>query len=172
LSNPKPDKALESHILWNQRKLVAAIQVSPEDIAKGGNERREAFRKAIATGVKKAKECLGAVGMTETQISVVVKCSEDVHDASERRAHQVSNGQVADEALVLYICICDTAVASQLAVYEFTLKTKPRDPTPVIAPVLLKSDLNEKLNWRTGTVYAEVQNWARTVRFHCPSCLS
>jgi len=122
--------------------------------------------------VQKVKECLGAVGTTETQIGVVVECSEDAHDAGERRAHQASNGQVADETLVLYICVSDIAVASQLAVYEFTLKTKPRDPTPEIAPVLLKSDLNEKLNWRTGTVYAEAQNWARTVRFHCPSCLS
>ena len=55
----------------------------------------------------------------------------------------------------------DAAVASQLAVYEFTLKTKPRDPTPAIA---LKGDLESTLNWETETVSAEVQNWARTVR--------
>ena len=47
--------------------------------------------------------------------------------------------------------------------YEFTLKTKPRDPTPVIVPVLIKDTPSEKLNWGTGTVYAEAQNWARTV---------
>jgi hypothetical protein len=46
-----------------------------------GDERREAFRKAVATGVKKANESLGAAGTTETQIRVVVKCSEDAHDA-------------------------------------------------------------------------------------------
>lgn len=61
--------------------------------------------------------------------------------------------------------ICDTAVASQLAVYEFTLKTKTRDPTPAIVPVLIKDNPSDKLNWRTGTVYAEAQNWARTVCF-------
>src|SRR5258706_5764310 len=69
---------------------------------------------------------------------------------------------------MLYIHWCNTAVASQLAVYDFTLKTKPRDPTPAIVPVLIKETPNEKLNWRTGTIYAEAQNWARTV-WLCPS---
>ena len=63
-----------------------------------------------------------------------------------------------------YTCRYDTAVASQLAVYEFTLKTKQRDPTPTIAPILLHSDPDNRVNWRTGTIYAEAQNWARTVR--------
>ena len=53
--------------------------------------------------------------------------------------------------------------------YEFTLKTKPRDPTPTIVPVMIKDTPNEKLNWSTGTVYAEAQNWARTV-WHLPFC--
>jgi len=172
LSNPKPNKALELHVFWNQGKLVAAVQVSLKDITKGSNEQHEAFCKAVAPGVKKAKECLGTVSMTEMQISIVVECSEDAHDAGEQQAHQASNGQVADETLVLYICACDTAIASQLAVYKFTLKTKPHDPMPAIAPVLLKSDINKKLNWRTRTVYAKAQNWARTVCLHHPSSSS
>jgi hypothetical protein len=80
-SNPKPDKALESRVFWNNGKLVAAVQVSPKDAAKGGNERREAFRKAVATGVKKARESLGTTGTAETQIGVVIECPEDAHDA-------------------------------------------------------------------------------------------
>lgn len=72
------------------------------------------------------------------------------------------NGK-ADETCVLCIYWCDTAVASQLAVYEFTLKTKPRDPAPTIVPVLINDTPTGKLNWSTGTVYAEAQNWARTV---------
>jgi len=75
---------------------------------------------------------------------------------------------VDDDTRVPYIYRCDTAVASQLAVYEFTLKTKRRDPTPTITPVLIKGDLSDKPNWRTGTVYADAQNWARTVRFILP----
>ena len=82
-SNPKPDKALESRVFWNNGKLVAAVQVSPKDVGKGGDERREAFRKAVATGVKKAKECLGTAGTTEAQIGVVVECPPDAHDAGE-----------------------------------------------------------------------------------------
>ncbi len=80
-SNPKPDKALESRIFWNNGRLVAAVQVTPKDVAKGGDQRREAFRKAVAIGVKKAKESLGTAGVTETQIGVVVEHPEDAHDA-------------------------------------------------------------------------------------------
>jgi len=82
-SNPKPDKALESRVFWNQGKLVAAVQVSTKDTANGSDGRREAFRKAVATGVKKAKESLGTAGTTETQIGVVVECPEDAHDAGQ-----------------------------------------------------------------------------------------
>ena len=82
-SNPKPDKALESRVFWNQGTLVAAVQVSPKLTTKGGDERREAFRKAVATGVKKVKESLGTAGTTGAQIGVVVECPEDAHDAGE-----------------------------------------------------------------------------------------
>jgi len=80
-SNPKPDKSLESRVFWNNGKLVAAVQVDPKNVAKGGDERREAFRKAVATGIKKVKENIGTAGTTETQIGVVVECPEDAHDA-------------------------------------------------------------------------------------------
>jgi len=52
----RPDKALESRIFCNNGMLVAALQVAPKDVAKGGSERREAFRKAIVTGAKEATE--------------------------------------------------------------------------------------------------------------------
>jgi hypothetical protein len=84
-SNPKPDKALESRVFMNHGKLVAAVQVSPKEVAKGGDERREALRRAVATGVKKAKEGLGTTGETETEIGVVVEYPEDAHDVGEWR---------------------------------------------------------------------------------------
>ena len=80
-SNPRPDNALESRVFWNNGTLVAAAQVAPKDVAKGGDERREAFRKAVATGVKMARENLGTAGTTEVQIGVVVEHPEDAHDA-------------------------------------------------------------------------------------------
>ena len=89
-SNPKPDKALESRVFWNHGKLVAAVQVAPKEVAKGGDDRREALRKAVATGVKKAKDSLGTAGTTEAQIGVVVEHPEDAHDAGERRARRSS----------------------------------------------------------------------------------
>jgi hypothetical protein len=57
------------------------------------------------------------------------------------------------DGCMLCICRCGTAVAIPVAVYEFTLKTKPR----------------EQLSRKTGTVLAETQAWARTVRFQCLS---
>ena len=80
-SNPKPDKALESRVFWNSGRLVAAVQVAPKDVAKGGDRRREAYRKAVATGVNKAREMLGTTGTTEAQIGVFVEHPEDAHDA-------------------------------------------------------------------------------------------
>ena len=100
-SNPKLDKALESRVFWNNGKLVAAVLVAPKDVAKGGNERREAFRKAVATGVKKARENLGTAGTTETQIGVVVEYPEDAHDAGAQRARQSSARQKVDDTYML-----------------------------------------------------------------------
>ena len=44
-----------THIL-NNGMLVVAIQNPPEDIAKGGEERREAFRQVVVTDAKKAEQ--------------------------------------------------------------------------------------------------------------------
>jgi hypothetical protein len=80
-SNPKPDKALESRVFWINGRPVAAVQVAPKDVARGGNERREAFRRAVATGVRKARESLGTAGTVDTQIGVLIEFPEDAHDA-------------------------------------------------------------------------------------------
>lgn len=47
------------HIL-RYRGLVAAVQVARKNNAKAGDERREAFRKAVVADVIKAKESVPA----------------------------------------------------------------------------------------------------------------
>jgi len=79
-----PARFSESDAPFNLGMAFAAVQVAPKDVAKGGDQRREAFRKAVATGVKKAKEMLGTAGTTEAQIGVVVEHPEDAHDAGCR----------------------------------------------------------------------------------------
>ena len=44
-----------THILNNGMPVVA-IRIAPEDIAKGGEERREAFRQVVVTDAKKAEQ--------------------------------------------------------------------------------------------------------------------
>ena len=63
----------------------------------------------------------------------------------------------------------DTAVAAHLALYHFTLKTKPTsafDPrlTEPLPEKLSLSTVSENAEWETGVVYGQAQNLARTVR--------
>ena len=65
----------------------------------------------------------------------------------------------------------DTAVAAHLALYHFTLKTKPTsafDPrlAQSLPDKLALSALSENNEWETGVVYGQAQNLARTV---CPA---
>jgi len=66
----RPDKALESRIFCNNKRLVAALQVAPKDVAKGGSGRREAFCKGVVTGAKKAEESLGQAGTMEMRTEI------------------------------------------------------------------------------------------------------
>ncbi len=56
LYNPIPNKDLGGCVFWNNRGLIAAVQVARKDIAKGHAERHEAFREALVTDVKSVKE--------------------------------------------------------------------------------------------------------------------
>ena len=63
----------------------------------------------------------------------------------------------------------ETAVAAHLALYHFTLKTKPTsafDPrlAQPLPDKLALSALSENSEWETGVVYGQAQNLARTVR--------
>ena len=55
-SNLRLDKDQKSRISWNKGLLVAAFQVAHKDVAKGGDGRPRAFRRAAVTDAKKAKE--------------------------------------------------------------------------------------------------------------------
>ena len=62
----------------------------------------------------------------------------------------------------------EIAVAAQLALYDFTLKTSPPsafDPRKKeLAPEKPKlSPIANSADWDRGVVYANAQNWARTV---------
>lgn len=71
------------------------------------------------------------------------------------------------------LCIywCDTALTSQLAVYEFTLKTKPCDLTPSIMSVLIKDNTSCKRNWMTG-LYMQKYGTGRGGYVSSPFCRS
>lgn len=121
----KTEKALEKRIFHQDGPTLALVAVGKE----GSNEnaRREAARKAIATGVKAAR------------------------DAGARSIGVVSHN----------ILTHDAAVASKLAAFKFTLKTKDVEP-PLAIECLSESSQGESgLDWKTGSLYAEGQNMAR-----------
>ncbi|KAG8832721.1 hypothetical protein FRC17_000817 [Serendipita sp. 399] len=55
----------------------------------------------------------------------------------------------------------DAAVASNLALFEFTLQTKEKDPTPSVGCAAAQSHSESGLQWSTGELYAQGQNLAR-----------
>ena len=54
LSNPRPNKDVESRIFWNSRDLVPAVRTARGVIEKGGDERHDALREAVVTDVKRS----------------------------------------------------------------------------------------------------------------------
>ncbi|KAG8804048.1 hypothetical protein FRC19_000165 [Serendipita sp. 401] len=55
----------------------------------------------------------------------------------------------------------DAAVASNLALFEFTLQTKERDPVPSVSCASSQPRSESGLQWNTGELYAQGQNLAR-----------
>ncbi|KAI0762209.1 hypothetical protein C8Q74DRAFT_1371302 [Fomes fomentarius] len=86
-------------------------------------------------------------------------------------------GESVDGSKVLLDASVDphaVAVGAHLALYHFTLKTKPTssfDPrlSEPLPDKLSLSPLSSSAEWDMGVVYAEAQNLARTVRV--PDCL-
>lgn len=50
-----------------------------------------------------------------------------------------------------------------MALFDFTLQTKEKDPVPTLSCVKDSSTKSESLNWDTGLLYANGQNLAREV---------
>ncbi|KAG8832294.1 hypothetical protein FRC18_005298 [Serendipita sp. 400] len=59
----------------------------------------------------------------------------------------------------------DAAVASNLALFEFTLQTKERDPVPSVSCASSQPRSESGLQWNTGELYAQGQNLAREVSY-------
>jgi hypothetical protein len=142
----KSDKALETRLFHQETgptlSFVALGKEEPNE-----NARREAARKAVATGVKAARDA-GArtIGIVSDKISA--------HDAGK----QCFLAPARADVLTLL-----SAVASKLALFKFTLQTKEEDPIPSVEFVSQPSHSESKVDWHSGSLYAEGQNLAREV---------
>ncbi|KAK0473103.1 cytosol aminopeptidase family, catalytic domain-containing protein [Armillaria novae-zelandiae] len=133
----KPAKVGTTRIFYNTppQQLTALSSLGDGFGKKTGTAKREVVRKAVGSAVKAVKAIDGVK-------SVKIDASLDPHAA---------------------------AVAAHLAQYSFTLKTSP---TPSRFDPNLKEPIPEKLTlspeqsseeWDRGVVYAESQNFARTL---------
>jgi len=134
----KPAKVGTSHLFYGLgagKDVAALVSLGEAFEAKKDDARREIIRKAVGSGVKSIK------GFGEGISEAVVDSSTDPQAA---------------------------AVASHLALYNFTLKTTPpspfdprkKDPAPE-QPKLVPTVQTE--DWDRGVVYANAQNFARTL---------
>jgi hypothetical protein len=147
-SNAKASKALETRVFHQENGPTLALVALGKD-AETVNARREAARKAVATGVKAAKDA-GA------------------------RSIAVASDKIGDHDAGKFVVIAfvdrrltfrPSAVAATLSLFDFTLQTKPKDPIPSLEPISNSSTSKEDdLDWATGLLYAEGQNLAREVR--------
>jgi hypothetical protein len=144
-TNANASKALETRVFHQENGPTLSLVALGKD-AKTVNAKREAARKAVATGVKAARDA-GA-----RSIAVVSDQIGD-HDAGK----------------IIFVIFVDhltspSAVAATLSLFDFTLQTKPKDPVPTLESISNSStSKKEDLDWATGTLYAEGQNLAREV---------
>lgn len=150
----KPAKAGTSHLFYGLgagKDVAALVSLGEAFETKKGDARREIIRKAVGSGVK------GIKGLGEGVSEAVIDTSTDPQAA----------GEVLNVAYVAPIS-CQTAVASHLALYDFTLKTKPpsafdprkTEPAPEKPKLVPTAETDD---WNRGVVYANAQNFARTV---------
>ncbi|EKM84388.1 hypothetical protein AGABI1DRAFT_82052 [Agaricus bisporus var. burnettii JB137-S8] len=135
-SGDKPPKVGTTRTFFNHPNGMTTTISSLGDKFqdKKGNERRELVRKAVGSGIKDLKAYDGVK-------EVAVDASADPHAA---------------------------AVAAHLALYKFSLKTTPPDRfnpnnKEAVPEKLSIKPLEQSKEWETGRVYAEAQNWARTL---------
>jgi len=134
-------------------KLTAVSSLGEGFAKKDPDAKRELVRKSVGGAVKELKAMEGLK-------DVVIDASLDPHAAG------IYNNLYERHKKSL---ISSIAVAAQLALYKFTLKTSP----PSRFNPNLMEPIPEKLNfapvqpskeWDRGVVYGQAQNLARTVR--------
>ena len=167
-SGAKPPKAGTARVFFGagtQNGSIAALASLGDNFGKKkGNTRREIVRTAVGNGVKKVKDIGDGVNGTH----VTIDASADPHAAG--KYHYISDPDLA----LTYWLARYVAVASHLALYSFNLKTSPPSRFNVnpnnIEPLpekLTFKPLAPSKEWDEGVLYAEAQNFTRTVR-HCP----
>lgn len=125
-TNAKASKAQETRVILQENAPTLSLVALGKD-SNNENAKREAARRAVATGLKAAR------------------------DAGAR-----SIGIVTDK-----ISEHDAAVSSNLALFNFSLQTKEKDPVPTVQCAAVEPATGSDLNWQTGSLYANGQNLAR-----------
>ncbi|PVG04621.1 putative cytosol aminopeptidase [Serendipita vermifera] len=124
----KTTKAMETRVFHQEDGPMLSVVSLGKD-ATTPNAAREAGRKAIATGVKAARD-------------------------SGARSIGIVTGKLEEH---------DAAVAANLAIFDFTLQTKEKDPLPSLECASAAPQSTSELGWKTGSLYAEGQNLARQI---------
>jgi aminopeptidase len=154
----KPAKVGTTRIFYNtppsqsgKTDATAVVSLGEGFDKKIGYARRELVRKAIGSSIKQIKE------LGDGEKYVLVDASKDAHAAG--LPNPGSYNHQTDSI---------TAVATHLAKYKFTLKTSPSSPykpgeAQAVPQELSFEPLQDSKEWDTGVIYANAQNFARTV---------
>ncbi|CAK5280908.1 unnamed protein product [Mycena citricolor] len=134
-SKAKAPKVGATRVFFNNTGVTALSSLGPDYTKKGTVAKREAVRRSVGGAVNEVKRVADEV--TE----LVVDAEADPHAA---------------------------AVAAHLALYSFSLKTEPpsRFNPNLVEPVAEKIAVKPAQgspDWERGVVYAEAQNFARTL---------
>ncbi|KAI0071218.1 leucine aminopeptidase [Panus rudis PR-1116 ss-1] len=144
-SGPKPPKKGTTHVFYGEDHVAVLSSLGDKFASMGQQtkpkgEKREVVRSAVGSAVKRVRNELGE---SLKGSEVLIDGSLDPHAA---------------------------AVGAHLALYKFTLKTKP-EPSPFdprkaaekVPEKLVLKPLQESKEWDAGREYAEAQNFARTL---------
>jgi aminopeptidase len=151
-ARPK-NKAGETKVFFDadsKGSMAALVSLGSDFAKKSENSRREAVRQAAANGAKKLKEAGADV--------VAIEPLGDPHSAGSLSLFYI------EEHSFNYSL---SAVGATLGLFDFnTLKTseKDKEPPPQIKSLNDNNGDASSLNWYTGLLYADCQNWAREVR--------
>lgn len=161
-ADAKPANVGTTRVFYNtpaeqgKTHVSALVSLGDKFDSKKGGARRELVRKAVGSGVKHVK------GLGEGEKKIVVDASLDPHAAGELDI------VLRNVNLLNHLPTTLSAVAAHLAKYNFTLKTSPASPfrpdsKDAVPEKLAFEPLNGSEEWVIGTIYANAQNFARTV---------